>query len=55
MQFIGFLLSIEKMIQALDEITSRDLPQAFQLLRELNESVQQATQLVDNMLAWVKR
>ncbi|PNF17839.1 Neuroguidin [Cryptotermes secundus] len=43
------------MVQALDEIISRDLPQAFQLLREMNESVQQVTQLVDNMLARVKR
>lgn len=31
------------------------MPQAFQLLREMNESVQQVTQLVDNMLARVKR
>ncbi|KAJ4442401.1 hypothetical protein ANN_03987 [Periplaneta americana] len=43
------------MVQALDEIISRDLPQAFQLLREMNENVQQVTQLVDNMLARVKR
>ncbi|CAG2055022.1 unnamed protein product, partial [Timema podura] len=43
------------MVQALEEIIPRDIPRAFQLLKEMNESVQQVTQLVDNMLARVKR
>ncbi|XP_067001224.1 neuroguidin [Anabrus simplex] len=42
------------MVQAVDEIIHRDLPQAFQLLREMNENVQQVTRLVDNMLVRVK-
>jgi len=43
------------MVQALDEIIARDVQQAFQLLREMNESVQEVIQLVDNMLARVRR
>ncbi|GLH15279.1 hypothetical protein R5R35_003552 [Gryllus longicercus] len=43
------------MVQALDEIVPRDLPEAFKLLREMHDNVQQVTQLVDNMLARVKR
>nr|CAD7423137.1 unnamed protein product [Timema monikensis] len=43
------------MVQALEEIIPRDIPRAFQLLKEMNESVEQVTQLVDNMLARVKR
>lgn len=43
------------MVQALEEIVDRDLPEAFKLLREMHENVHQVTQLVDNMLARVKR
>ncbi|KAJ9600212.1 hypothetical protein L9F63_009494 [Diploptera punctata] len=43
------------MVQAVDEVISRDLPQAIQLLREMNENVLQVIQLVDNMLERVKK
>ncbi|PSN36235.1 hypothetical protein C0J52_25372 [Blattella germanica] len=43
------------MVQAVDEIISRDLPQAIQLLREMNENVLQVIQLVDNMLERVRK
>ncbi|XP_049831286.1 neuroguidin-A [Schistocerca gregaria] len=43
------------MVQATDDIVPQDLPQAFQLLKEMNENVQQVAKLVDNMLDRVKR
>nr|CAD7409183.1 unnamed protein product [Timema poppensis] len=50
-------ISVSEMYpKALEEnIIPRDIPRAFLLLKEMNESVQQVTQLVDNMLARVKR
>lgn len=33
----------------------QDLPQAFQLLKEMNENVQQVSKVVDNMLDRVKK
>ncbi|XP_011338199.1 neuroguidin isoform X1 [Ooceraea biroi] len=42
------------MVQAIDEMEQRDLPQAFRLLGEMNANVLQVNQLVDNMLVRVK-
>jgi len=42
------------MVQAIDEMEQRDLPQAFRLLGEMNANVVQVNQLVDNMLVRVK-
>ncbi|XP_029037620.1 neuroguidin isoform X3 [Osmia bicornis bicornis] len=42
------------MVQAIDEMEQRDLPQAFRLLGEMNANVLQVNQLVDNMLIRVK-
>ncbi|CAG9566783.1 unnamed protein product [Danaus chrysippus] len=42
------------MVQAMDEMEQPDLPQAFNLLKEMNMNVQQVSQLVDNMLIRVK-
>jgi hypothetical protein len=36
-------------------VVAEDLPQAIKLLQEMGDSVQQVTQLVDNMLARVRR
>ncbi|XP_063240165.1 neuroguidin [Bacillus rossius redtenbacheri] len=43
------------MVQALEEIIPQDLPRAFELLKEMNDSVHQVTDLVDSMLERVKR
>ncbi|OWR51677.1 Neuroguidin-A [Danaus plexippus plexippus] len=42
------------MVQAMDEMEQPDLPQALNLLKEMNMNVQQVSQLVDNMLIRVK-
>lgn len=42
------------MVQAIDEMEQRDLPQALRLLGEMNANVLQVNQLVDNMLVRVK-
>ncbi|XP_072936762.1 neuroguidin [Epargyreus clarus] len=42
------------MVQATDEMEQPDLPQALNLLKEMNSNVQQVSQLVDNMLVRVK-
>lgn len=43
------------MVQAVDEMEQRDLPQAFRLLGEMNASVLLVNQVVDNMLDRVKK
>lgn len=42
-------------LQAVDEMEQRDLPQAFRLLGEMNANVVQVNQLVDKMLERVKK
>ncbi|XP_038222961.1 neuroguidin isoform X1 [Zerene cesonia] len=42
------------MVQATDEMELPDLPQAMNLLKEMNTNIQQVSQLVDNMLIRVK-
>ncbi|KAK3932516.1 Neuroguidin, partial [Frankliniella fusca] len=40
---------------AVEEMIERDLPQAMQLLNEMNQSIDSVTKLVDNMLSQVKK
>ncbi|CAK1550010.1 unnamed protein product [Leptosia nina] len=42
------------MVQATDEVEVPDLPQAINLLKEMNTNVQQVSSLIDNMLIRVK-
>ncbi|XP_013188803.1 neuroguidin-A [Amyelois transitella] len=42
------------MVQATDEMEQADLPQAVNLLHEMNSNIQQVSQLVDNMIIRVK-
>ncbi|XP_053617201.1 neuroguidin-A [Plodia interpunctella] len=42
------------MVQATDEMEQTDLPQAVNLLHEMNSNIQQVSQLVDNMIIRVK-